>query len=146
MKGINLHQVIRGAITAIHPDESVSVYLSTGNTNIAGLITPTYATPIVVSANVQMEGSAELILQNAAGNNLQLCRFYLYSDSANATRIQSIFRLIQRGGDYIKRADNTWWKVVSSPIDFSQEGWVCVVGALQLTGLTAAQIGGGGNV
>ena len=38
MNGINLHMVVRSAITAINPDEQVILYQSAGQKNISGML------------------------------------------------------------------------------------------------------------
>lgn len=42
MNGINLHMVVRNAITAINPDEQVILYQSAGQKNISGIVTPLF--------------------------------------------------------------------------------------------------------
>ena len=53
MMGLNLHNVVRGAITAIHPDETVTLYQSAGQRNVKGKIVSIYNEPQEVKANFQ---------------------------------------------------------------------------------------------
>ena len=51
--GVNLHNVVRSAITAIHPDENCILYHSIGQRNVKGKVVPVYAEPINIKANFQ---------------------------------------------------------------------------------------------
>ena len=53
MSGLNLHAIVRGAITSVHPDETVTLYQSTGQSNNYGIVTAQYAEPQTVKAQVE---------------------------------------------------------------------------------------------
>lgn len=53
---MNLHSLVRGAITTLHPDETVTLRQSTGQQNVRGRITPVYAPAQVVNAQIQSLG------------------------------------------------------------------------------------------
>ena len=40
---LNLHAIVRGAISSVNADEQVYLLQSTGNTNVSGRIVATYA-------------------------------------------------------------------------------------------------------
>ena len=126
--GLNLHNIVRGAITAVHPDETVTLYQSTGQVNSYGVVTAQYAEPQTVKAQVQSANNADLELVERTSQNTVIMRFYLYASAAMPPA--PIDRPFARSGDMIKRADGTWWLVTASPDDFAGVGWVCVLGTL----------------
>ena len=40
MMGLNLHNIVRGAITAVHPDIECQLYHAMGQRNVKGKVTP----------------------------------------------------------------------------------------------------------
>lgn len=128
MAGVNLHDVVRSAITVLHPDETVTLYQSLGQTNVAGLITPKYAEPQTVMAQIQSANNADLEHIGYIGQNKIVMRFWLY---AGAYPPAGIVRPFSRNGDMIRRADGTWWLTTGEPDDFDRVGWVCVLAVLQ---------------
>ena len=126
--GINLHNVTRAAITTVNPDETVTLYQSQGQTNVAGLITPKYAEAVTCKAQVQSANNADLEHAERVGMNRNILRFYFYAGTYPPA---GIVRPFARNGDMIQRSDGTWWLVTAEPDDFSRVGWVCVLGTLQ---------------
>ena len=57
---MNLHAMVRGAIPALHPDESVTLRQSVGQKNVRGRIVPVYAPGQTVAAQIQSLGSDDL--------------------------------------------------------------------------------------
>lgn len=45
---LNLHALVRGSISALHPDETVSLRQSIGQKNVKGRIAPVYAPALTV--------------------------------------------------------------------------------------------------
>ncbi len=129
MSGLNLHAIVRGAITSVHPDETVTLCQSIGETNIKGSVTATYAAPLIVRAQVQSANQADLELVEHVSQNTNVMRFYLYADAARPAA--GIVRPFARTGDMIQRENGTWWLVTAEPDDFARVGWVCVLGTLQ---------------
>ena len=121
MSGLNLHAIVRGAITSVHPDETVTLYQSTGQSNNYGIVTAQYAEPQTVKAQVQSANSADLELVERTSQNTVIMRFYLYASAD--TPPAPIVRPFARSGDMIRRVDGTWWLVTASPDDFAQVGW-----------------------
>ena len=130
---MNLHAIVRNAIPAVNPDESVVWYRSTGQQASGyGEIEPTYADPVTVAAQVQSEGDEALFHADRAGDNSIVRKFYLMASPA--TRPAGIVRVDARNGDYLQREDGTWWLVVAVLEDFSfKSGWTCVRGVQQNT-------------
>ena len=51
--GLNLHNVVRSAITSVHPDENCILYQSIGQQNIKGVVKSVYSEPQSIMANFQ---------------------------------------------------------------------------------------------
>ena len=130
---MNLHAVVRAVIPAVHPDETVTWYRSTGQTATDwGLVTRSYASGVQLVAQVQSEGDAALYYANRAGENSIIRKFYLMASPD--TPPASIVRPEARSGDFIRRRDGSWWYVDAVTEDWSANaGWVCVRGVLQDT-------------
>lgn len=129
---VNLHSVVRGAITAIHADETVHWYKFAQQVNIDGALTPQFHQPATVRAQIQSESDDALYHSNNVGENEVTRRFYLYADGLTA-RPAGIIRPLGRAGDLLHRpADGTWWLITATIDDFSASGWVCVRAAQQI--------------
>lgn len=124
--GVNLHSVVRGAITSIHPDETVTLYQSAGQKNVKGKIKAVYAEPQTIKANFQSLDSDALKHAEVIGNTPISEQVFLYSDAPMPIAGQQ--RLpITRTGDIIKRSDGTYWLVTVVLEDWTWDGW-CNVG------------------
>ena len=130
--GINLHDVVRRAITAVHPDETVEVYFNIGQVNNWGEITPIYEGPYSCQAQVQSESDSALFHSNNAGMNTETVRVYFYQNNARA--ISDLSRFKERGGDMFQRPDGSWWLITALPDNFSSVGWISVRATLQVNG------------
>lgn len=126
MIGVNLHHVVRGAITAIHPDENCTLYQSLGQKNVKGKVTPVYAEPKTIDANFQPLDSDTLRHLEAMNDTQTSEQVFLYSDTS--LPVSGERRLpITRNGDILKRSDGTYWLVTAVLEDWSWDGW-CNVG------------------
>lgn len=93
---MNLHGMVRGAITTINPDITASFQRSTGNTVGADFSqTPTYATAVPV--RIQSQALSGKDLRHAEFLNLQgvLRTVYMYGNT------QGVVRPSQQGGDLL---------------------------------------------
>ena len=124
--GLNLHDLVRGAIPALHPDEMVLLIQSTGSENIRGVVTPQYADAVQVRAQVQSVGNDDLKAMNDTARTEIQRKAWLYSQTPAGLVPQGINRPMARGGDLLRRADGTWWLVAALMEDFSASGWVSV--------------------
>ena len=122
MNGINLHHVVRTAITTVHPDETILWYQNKGATNISGILKPSYAKPLSLVAQVQSESDASLMHANRADMNTETIKVYLYWDTQ--TNPLNLDRFTAKGGDIFKRADGTYWLVTALTDNFADVGWV----------------------
>lgn len=124
--GLNLHDLVRGAIPALHPEETVLLVQSTGSENIRGVVTPQYADAVQVRAQVQSVGNDDLRAMNDTARTEIQRKAWLYSQTPAGLVPQGINRPMARGGDLLRRADGTWWLVAALMEDFSASGWVSV--------------------
>ncbi len=122
---INLHGLVRSAITGLHPDETVTLRQSVGQRNVRGRVTPVYGPAQVVQAQIQSLGQNDLAQREATSNTRIDRKAYLHAPDA-ALPPQGIVRPLSRTGDMLQRADGTWWLVTAMLEDFTASGWVCV--------------------
>lgn len=122
MNGINLHHVVRTAITTVHPDETILWYQNKGASNVGGILQPSYAEPLSLVAQVQSESDASLMHANRADMNTETIKVYLYWDVQ--TNPLNLDRFTAKGGDIFKRADGSFWLVTALTDNFADVGWV----------------------
>lgn len=130
---MNLHQIVRDAITYVHSDETCTFYQSSGTQNVKGNIQNTYTNGESIEANWQ---PTEEPLEHTDGMNVtpQTAKVYLFSNASYP--VKGITRLpLTRTGDMIQRADGTWWLVTNVDEDWSSEGWACVTVTQQTEGI-----------
>lgn len=72
----NLHDAVRGAIQAVNPDVQGTVYLSTGRTNVRGILTPTYSP---VTAMLQVQAKAHDRVRHERGLEYDSDFFSIYA-------------------------------------------------------------------
>lgn len=132
MAGINLHAVVRSAITAVHPDEDCVLYQSLGQKNVMGVVTTVYAEPQDIKANWQPLDSQTLEHLERMGDTKASEQVFLYSNTT--LPVSGVQRMpISRTGDIIKRWDGTYWLVTSVIEDWSARGWANVGVTEQVT-------------
>lgn len=130
---MNLHAIVRGPITSIHPDETCELYQASGLVNDRGIIRTQYTGPATVEANWQPQANA-IAHNDGMDTTDRTWRVFLYSDEAlpvlGITRLPSM-----RTGDILKRADGTWWAVTSVDGNWSADGWAEVTVTQQTEGI-----------
>lgn len=133
MNGLNLHDIVRGCIPPLHPDEKVLLIQNVGKTNVRGVVTATFADAVQVVAQIQSMGTDDLrAMQEVSRTEIQR-KCWLYSATPNGMIPNTIVRQLERGGDMIRRADGSWWLVAGLMEDFSNSGWVSVRIVEQIT-------------
>lgn len=147
--GINLHQIVRGSISPLHPDVSAMLYQSTGqSTGEGGQVKATYAAGISIKAQPQSEKASELFHSDRVGQENISRKFYLNSASKAEALVTGIIRPLGRNGDLFQIDPaagwfaGTWWLVDALIEDFSRSGWVSVRATLQVNAPDPAAIGG----
>lgn len=128
---LNLHDLVRGAINIVNPDEDVWLIQNIGQTNVKGRITASYAPAQKVKAQVQTLSGDDLTVMNDTERTERDRKFYLYSDTETGTPPSGIIRPLGKSGDFIRRADGTWWMVYNVTEEFITSGWVLVLASQQ---------------
>lgn len=118
---MNLHRIVRGVINAVNPDEALILYQAVGQVNVKGVITPKYQLKDA-KGNVQPLDSKVLQHLERIGDIKATMQVYLYSETEIPVSAGSRTPLI-RGGDIIKRSDDTYWLVTSVIEDWTWDGW-----------------------
>lgn len=122
MYGVNLHDVVRGVITSIHPDEDCILYQANGQVNNKGVITPIYLEPQEIKANIQPLDTQSLKHFERINDTKASEQIFVYSNLDMP--VNGIQRMpILRSGDFIKRQDGTYWLITSVIEDWSWDGW-----------------------
>ncbi len=130
---LNLHDIVRSAITQNYADAELKIYRSLGQENVSGVVTALYAPAEPIRGNFQSEGDAALDHANLAGQNTIIRKLYLYSSDDRKTRPWSVYRPLARTGDYIEDSKGGIWIISAVLEDFSDAGWECVRCTFQQT-------------
>lgn len=130
---LNLHQVVRGAINALHPDEEVQIVRSLGSQpDENGFAVTRYTRFTGVLAQIQSESDAALFHANMAGSNSIVRRIYLFTPKSEAEQPAGIFRPLTRSGDYIVQRSGLVWLVTAIIENFAGVNWICVRATMQI--------------
>lgn len=100
---LNLHGLVRGAITQVNGDVSGTVYISTGSTNARGILTPTFAS---VTARLQVQPEKHNPLQHERGLLYanSLLNIYAYGHFEDLSRPDGT-------GGSIVQFNGNWWYI-----------------------------------
>lgn len=120
---MNLHAIVRDAITRVHDDQPFSILRSLPTAVVNGVRVSQYEKIDGFTGNFQSEGDAALSYSNNAAQNTIVRRLYLYATDDRATRPWTIYRPLARSGDYVVNAKGEYWKVEAVVEDFSDDGW-----------------------
>lgn len=127
---MNLHGIVRGAITSVNPDRAVTWLASTGNTVATGGIqTPTYATGVTVFGQIQPAPTEMLRKFNYLQGQRIYRVVYFYGQK------QIIDRGAQLGGDLLQfpeipNGTSRTWLIAQVPEQWPD--WCCVLCCLQI--------------
>lgn len=135
---LNLHAIVRPAITSVNSDIPMTWLQSTGATgNSAGKQTPTYAAGVTVQGQVQPVGGQDLRKYDFLQAQGVYRSVHLYGNVAGIIRAANANGL-QGGGDLLQFADPTEpnsalyaWLVRAVPETW-QTGWCRVLVSRQL--------------
>jgi hypothetical protein len=130
---LNLHSLVRGAISSVHPEVKATLYRASGqNIGPGGKVMPDYAPGEAITAQVQSEGPSVLAQVDRVGQEEVSRKLYLFSEPDLEHKVGGIVRPLSRGGDMIQFEDETWWLVEAVIEDFSRSGWASVRATLQV--------------
>lgn len=125
---MNLHQIVRGAISAVNSDVTGRVFINTGSTTLPdGKRVPTYADPTDMQMQIQPLSAADL--KQIDSLNIQGVDRAIYVNGA----IRGVERKGSKGGDLLY-ALGTYWLVVVMLEPWDGAGWTKVGVAQQITG------------
>lgn len=91
----NMHAVVRGAITTLNPDEPGTVYVSTGSTNVRGILTPTF-TAVAAQLQFQAQAHDKVMHERALEYSSMYDTVYAYGNFTGVDRPDG------KGGDVIQ--------------------------------------------
>ncbi|MDR2947121.1 MAG: hypothetical protein LBV79_10295 [Candidatus Adiutrix sp.] len=137
---LNLHSIVNPLISRLHPNVAATLYRSTGQKNVKGTISQTYAVGEAITVQAQSEGPTTLNMVNKVGQEEVTRKLYLFSDDSMTGRVAGIVRPETRNGDFIQIGPDerwyagTWWLVLGPVEDFSRAGWQCVRATMQVKG------------
>lgn len=128
---LNLHGIVRGAITSVNSDIPIAYYQSSGNTVAAtGKQTPTYAAPVTIMGQVQPVTGSQIRKYSFLQAQGTYKSVHLYGD------IEAIQRVSDSGGDLLKfpivPGGPTYTWLVSKVDETWNTGWCRVIVTLQL--------------
>lgn len=130
---MNLHAIVRNAITTVNPDIIAQFQLSIGNTvDESGNLAPNYADAVPVKIQVQPMSRGDLKQVETLNIQGVFRTVFMYGNA------QGIVRPNQSGGDLLtfpqfKGQQPAPWLVVAvdGPWDVDQGGWTKVIVCLQ---------------
>lgn len=123
---INLHNVVRMAISAINPDQVVRIKRVIGYDNSGTYAVPVYSEVQEVQAQIQPMPSQDIQFINNYNSSSIYKTMYL---NGNWTGLN---RVLGTGGDVIEW-DNKKWYVTSVPEDYSPTvGWTKIIVVAQI--------------
>lgn len=106
---MNLHDMVRGAITSVNADTPGAVYVSTGNANVRGILTPQFK---YIPANLQVQAKAHKGVSHERGLQYTSALFtiYAYGDFKDIERPQG------KGGDVCHFGES--WYYISQVLEW----------------------------
>ena len=123
---LNMHAITRGAIQSVNTDIPGTVYVSTGYTNVRGILTPTFA---AANADLQVQADThdklwhERSLAYTVGHTI----VYAYGNLSDLNRPEG------KGGDIIYYNGN--WQAITQVQEWWPD-WCCVSVSQQLDAAT----------
>ena len=123
--GLNLHGIVRGAITGVAKDQPCELFIMSGKQvrDDRGGMTPVFKAPVTIRGQ----------WQSLSPDTLR--RIYLYADTDRAKRPWAVWRPLGRSGDMVRDENGQLWRIDAVIEDFTHEGWVCVQATMQTSGV-----------
>lgn len=130
---MNLHEIVRGAITAVARDLPAELYVMTGEQERGerGDLLPVFEQPVEVLGQWQSIKADEIIQTERISEASTVRRVYLKATDDAGSRPWASWRPLGRSGDLLKDDKGNFWLVDAVIEDFTHEGWVCVQVVLQ---------------
>jgi len=107
----NMHDVCRGAIQETNPDRDGIVYVSTGNQNVRGILTPQFSS---VAARIQTQAQKHDPLRHERGllYNSNYLTMYAYGNFSDLERPDG------HGGDVVQMQDDLQWYAITQVLEW----------------------------
>ena len=128
---LNLHALVRAPLSTLLPEETITLYRSRGRENNRGQLKPLYSEGLEMTARIQSGDEQNRPADGSQRSHISRL-FYLQAEAAAGERPAGIIRPLARGGDFIRRADGSWWLIESCREDFSACGWVAAEATMQI--------------
>lgn len=100
---LNLHDIVRGAITQVNDDQPATLYSSTGYTNNQGILTPTYTVGNIM-VQAQAKDHSGLVHDRALNYSTSFMTVYAYGNLSDLDRPSG------KGNDLLNIAGK-WWSI-----------------------------------
>ena len=133
---LNLHQIVRGAVTFNNADQTFTLYRSNGTftRNAATMMNAPNVVPVEgVQGQIQSLSADAIVQTERITFNETVRRLYLYATKSPNDRPWAQWRPLARTGDYVLDANGNYWFVDAVLEDFSESGWVSLQVILQTT-------------
>lgn len=131
---LNLHAIVRSAITCNNADQPFTYYRSLGTfTRDPATMqnVPNVATGQTVMGQIQTLSADAIVQSEQVTFGATVRRLYLYAPASPQTRPWALWRPLARSGDYVQDSDGNYWYVDAVLEDFSSSGWVSLQVILQ---------------
>ena len=131
---MNLHNLVRGAITGVNADEVFTLYRSLGSFRRdyeTATNTPEVAPGETVKGQVQSISPDRMIQTERLSIGSIVRRVYLYAGKDPETRPAALYRPLARSGDYLLDSQGRQWLLDAILEDYSGEGWISAQAILQ---------------
>lgn len=128
---LNLHAIVRPAISMNKADAPFTVFRSVGQKNVRGVLTAIYERYNGYTGQFQSEGDSALYHAELGTQSTIIRKLYLYAPDNLKDRVWSVYRTQSRSGDFIRDQKGQYWSVTAVLEDFSECGWECVRVTLQ---------------
>lgn len=123
---MNLHDIVRKSITAVHADKPLTLIKYEGKQNNFGVFSTIYKKHEGLKGNFQPDDVKDTYINNTVENETTY-RLYVYADEVKPL---NIFKAKNSGNDFII-CDDLTYKVIEIIEDFTQDLWLCVRVSLQ---------------
>lgn len=130
---LNMHAIVRGAIEAVNEDVDGTVYVSTGNTNTRGILTPTFV-PVTARLQIQAQKHTPIEHENSLQTSNAFLTVYAYGNFSD------IERRSQQGGDliYVPSGRRGGWYLNTQTLEWWDD-WCAFEVTMQLNAVTIQQ-------
>ena len=130
---MNLHGIVRNAITAVNKDRDCTLFRSTGVSEMdaRGEQKSTYEQGVTIKAQFQSLGQDAIEQRDRALDVTTTRRIYIYATGDPKERPWAMWRPLARSGDFILDDKDQYWYLDAVLEDFSEEGWISAQVTLQ---------------